>query len=53
MTWIELVKHVSRRSLSDEEANEILWEHTTFPDFFGEGTPEEVCMRQLKEYFKE
>ena len=55
MTWIELVKEVSPKWLSDEEADKILWEQTGFPDCWGDaslGSPEEICRSQLKDFFE-
>ena len=56
MTGIELVQEVARKygivNLSDDMANDILWEHTGYPAFFLGSNPEAWFRIQLDDFFK-
>lgn len=59
MTYLELAKDEALQhgiTLSDKDANFILWEHTGFPDFFSplkEGeTHEDVVRREVSDFVK-
>ena len=52
-TWAELTRDVAREfglTLSDDEVDYALWEHTGFP-YFWQGDPVECCTAQLREHF--
>ena len=54
MTWIELVRDEAKklkRTVTDEQADYILWEHTGFPEFW-QGDPETCCREQVREFFE-
>ena len=53
MSWVDLVREYFP-SITDEEANDILWEKTGFPCFWHIGvdgnTPEACCRKHLQEF---
>jgi hypothetical protein len=55
MTCVEFVKVVAAEfglTLTDDEADGVLWNKTGFPSFFhGEGTYEQLLRPQLEEAF--
>lgn len=51
-TWIDLAKAVAADlgfDLTDEQADDLLWEHTGFPCFWTD--PVRDCINQLRAYF--
>lgn len=53
MTWLELVHEVAYEhgvSVTDVEADSLLWNETGFPGFF-HGEPVNTCACQLREAF--
>jgi hypothetical protein len=60
VTALELCKEiglvVAGRTLTDDEAGGIIWEHTGFPAFWackGDEKPEDCFRRQLREFFEQ
>jgi hypothetical protein len=54
MTWLEMVHAEAAkvgRTVTDEQANAILWNHTGFPSFFLGDSAVDYFTNQVREFF--